>query len=69
MVDGDLLCKLGGIVGAQKGAAVRVDAYAEVADSDLEHGIADDVGDCRDDARVDLGLGEDGRVGFIVERY
>lgn len=69
LIDTDLTGERTGIVGAQKRAAVRVDADAEVADADLELGAADDVGDGCRDARVDLGGIEDWRVGLVVERY
>lgn len=67
MINSNLLGELRRVVGAQEGAAVRVDADAEVADADLEHCVADDVGDGGDDAWVDLGAAKDGRVVLVVE--
>lgn len=68
LIHAHLAGQTGRVVGAQKGAAVRVDADAEVADADLQFGAADDVGDGGGDARVDLGGVEGGRVGLVVER-
>lgn len=69
LIDADLAGERAGVVRAQEGAAVRVDADAEVADADFELGAADDGGDGVGDARVDLG-GVEGRwVFLVVERY
>lgn len=68
LIHAHLARQTGRVVRAQEGAAVRVDADAEVADADLQFGAADDVGDGGGDARVDLGGVEGGRVGLVVER-
>ena len=67
LIDRDLRRQRAGVVAAQERAAVRVDADAEVADAHLELGVADDVGDRRRHARVDLRRVEDGRVVLVVE--
>lgn len=58
----------GRIVRAQEGAAVGVDADAEVADAHLQFGAADDVGDGRRDVRVYLRRVHCWPVGLVVER-
>ncbi len=69
LIDADLAGERAGVVRAQKGAPVRVDADAEVADAHFELGAADDVGDGRRHARVDLRRVVGGRVFLVIERY
>ena len=54
LIDADLSCQTAGIVAAQPSSTVRVDADAKVADAGLQLGMADDVGNGRRDAGVDL---------------
>jgi hypothetical protein len=46
-----------------------LDADAEVANTDEEVGVADDVGDSGCNARVDLSRAEDGWVLLVIEGY
>jgi hypothetical protein len=66
-VDGDLLGKKSGVIGAEEAAAIWVDADAEIAHSYFEDGGADNVGYCCCYARVDLGGVVGGCVFFVVE--
>lgn len=66
LIDTDLACETAGIVAAQKGATVCVDADAEVAYSDLKLRLSYDVRYGCGDSRVDLGWVEYGRVVFII---
>lgn len=67
LVYADLFREEGDVVGAEEAAAVRVDADAKVAHPHFEHGVADEVGDCGCDARVDLCGVVDGGVHLVVE--
>jgi hypothetical protein len=67
LVDVDLLGQRCCVVAAQPSATVWCDAEAKVADSDLQLGATDYVGDCGCDARVDLGRTVYWRVGFVVK--
>lgn len=67
LVDADLLGEQRGVVGAEEAAAVWVHTDAEVADADLELRGADEVGNGRAHARVDLRRVVGRRVGLVVE--
>jgi hypothetical protein len=69
LVDRDLLGEGGGIVGAQPGAAVRVDADAKVADAGLQVGVAREGVDVAEGGEVDLGGVGLRDVIVIVEGY
>lgn len=45
LIDIDLVRQLGRVVAAEEVSTVRIDADAEVADTDLEHSVADNVRD------------------------
>lgn len=68
-VNGDLLGEQRGVVGAEKAAAIRIDADTEVAHAHFQHRLADDVGDRSCDAGVDLRGVVGRRVVLVVERY
>ena len=69
MVHADLVGQEGGVVRAEEGSAVGVDADAEVSHPDFQLSPADDIryGGCN--ARVDLRRAVRGRVGLVVEGY
>lgn len=69
LVHGDLVREGRRVVRAQPGAAVGVDADAEVTDAGLEASGSGDVGDGLVDVVVDLGRVRGGRVAFVVEGY
>lgn len=69
LVDRDLLGQGGGIVGAEPGAAVRVDADAKVAHAGLQAGLAGDGGYLGVGGVVDLGRVGARRVVAVVEGY
>lgn len=69
LVDRDLLGQGGGVVGAQPGAAVRVDADAEEAHAGLEVGVACDAGELGVGRIVDLCRVRVWGVVLVVEGY
>lgn len=54
LVHGHLRRQTRGIITAQKGSSVGVYAYAEVANTDFELRLSDNVGNCRCNAGIDL---------------
>lgn len=67
LVDGHLVCQSRSIVTAEPGAAVGVDANAEVADSGLQVGVSGNVGNGSVDVVVDLGRVGGGLVTLVVK--
>ena len=69
LVDVDEVSERGGVVVAEEGAIVGLDAEAEVADADFEVGSPNDVGDGGCYAWLDLCGVEGGRVVLVIEGY
>ena len=67
MVHGDEVSERGGILVAHECAAAFLDADPEVADTDVQVGVADYVGYGGGDAGIDLHGAEDGGVLLVVE--
>ncbi len=69
LIDTNLACETAGIIAAQEGATVCIDADAEIAHSDFELRLSDNVRyGCRD-SRIDLCRIEGWWVVFVIEGH
>ena len=66
LINRNLLCKRTCIVATQEATPVVVNANAKVAHSNLQLGLADDVGDCCRYPGVYLSGIEDGWIGLVI---